>query len=60
MLARLRDLEPRVEVQLAHLRTDIKQALALAAASSKAEAEGEATSRVKEAEKRTVGRLRSA
>lgn len=57
VLGRLRELEPRIEMQLSHLRGDIKGALATAAASSRAEMEAEAGQRVKEAEKRLSLRL---
>ncbi|GLC44469.1 hypothetical protein PLESTM_001603300 [Pleodorina starrii] len=44
---------------MGHLRGDIKQALALAAASTRLEADAESTSRVKEAEKRLLARIQS-
>ncbi|MEW5311875.1 MAG: hypothetical protein WDW38_003557 [Sanguina aurantia] len=57
VLGRLRELEPRIELQLSHLRGEVKGALATAAASGRAEMEAEAGQRVKEAEKRLVVRL---
>ncbi|GIL67719.1 hypothetical protein Vafri_21046 [Volvox africanus] len=57
LLAKLREMEPRLEVQINHLRGDIKQALALAAASTRLEADAESTSRIKEAEKRMLARV---
>ncbi|PNW72516.1 hypothetical protein CHLRE_16g687406v5 [Chlamydomonas reinhardtii] len=59
LMAKLRELEPRIEVQISHLRGDIKQALQLAAASSRLEAEQESSMRVKEAEKRMLARIQS-
>ncbi|GLI68481.1 hypothetical protein VaNZ11_012907 [Volvox africanus] len=59
LLAKLREMEPRLEVQINHLRGDIKQALALAAASTRLEADAESTSRIKEAEKRMLARIQS-
>ncbi|KAG2490275.1 hypothetical protein HYH03_011227 [Edaphochlamys debaryana] len=59
LVGRLREMEPRIEAQLGHLRGDIKQALALAAASTRMEADVESSSRVKEAEKRLLARLQS-
>ncbi|KAG2447417.1 hypothetical protein HYH02_007744 [Chlamydomonas schloesseri] len=59
LMAKLRELEPRIEVQISHLRGDIKQALQLAAASTRLEAEQESSMRVKEAEKRMLARIQS-
>ncbi|GFR52020.1 hypothetical protein Agub_g14444 [Astrephomene gubernaculifera] len=59
LLGKMREMEPRLEVQLNHLRGDIKQALAAAAASTKQEAEAESACRLKESEKRLLARIQS-